>query len=815
LSDGAIDRGSLVGLFESVCQAVAYAHDHGVVHRDLKPGNVMVGAFGEVQVMDWGLAKVLVPGAGPAESTAHDAAPATATAIDSDRGEADATEAGSVLGTPAYMPPEQAIGAVDQIDARSDVFGLGAILCALLTGQPPYVGADFEAVRQMAARARLADAFARLDGCRADPGLVELVKRCLAAEPADRPPDAGGVARAVAGLRAAADERARQAELDRVRAEGERAKAEAEAREQRKRRRAQAALGLAFVALIVVAGTFAWWAREKRLAAAAEARDRQIAAEREVGRAVEAAAAAHAQAVGAGRDPALWAEARSAARQAVDLAAAADAPADVRERIGRLAAEVEQAEKNRRLIATLLEIRAGVGDQLDPAGMLDFNGTAARYERAFQEYGADPLALAPEAAADVLAALAGDARVDVAAAIDDWAYLRSIGRFLDQQRGPAPKLDLADRARHVGPLFEVTRRLDPDPVRNRLRTAIAASDYPTLVRLCQEIDPGAHPAQTINLAVLFLPWNEPWAREEAIRFLGWAQPHHPGDFHVNHNLAFFLLQKRNFADALPYAAAAVAVRPNSALAWHTWAVAVTWAGRWAEAAAAYRRAYTLSPQNLTARVSAAALWDRAGDRPAAAAVRAELDGLGADPAALGFAYFILGKTFQLDGYAAGAEAAFREAIRHKSAYQPLAFGDLARLLEQRGDLKGAMAVYQEGIEKVEKWFIGYNGLAWILAVGPDGLRNGPEAVHLATEACRMTNNQIPGLLDTLAAAYAETGDFGKAVEYQQKAAAAAAAAKRNGAEYRERLTLYEQKRPYRSPYLTSREFGPPPREVKP
>src|SRR5262249_21307665 len=159
------------------------------------------------------------------------------------------TGIGTVVGTPAFMPPEQATGAVDQVDERSDVFGLGAVLCAILTGQPPYVGADSESTRRLAARARLEDAFARLDGCGAEPAVVALCKRCLSPEKADRPADAGAVAAAVAGLRAEADERARRAEVDRAAAEARaqeeantRRVAEEKAREQRKRRRVQQAL---------------------------------------------------------------------------------------------------------------------------------------------------------------------------------------------------------------------------------------------------------------------------------------------------------------------------------------------------------------------------------------------------------------------------------------------------------------------------------------------------------------------------------------------------------------------------------------------
>src|SRR5262249_11259421 len=141
------------------------------------------------------------------------------------------TQAGSLVGTPAYIPPEQAVGQIERVNERSDVFGLGAILAVILTGKPPYVGSTFDSVRGQAVRGKLEDCFARLDASGAEPELVALCKECLAFEPADRPADAGAVAAAVAGLRAAADERARRAELERVRVEGEQATALARAAE--------------------------------------------------------------------------------------------------------------------------------------------------------------------------------------------------------------------------------------------------------------------------------------------------------------------------------------------------------------------------------------------------------------------------------------------------------------------------------------------------------------------------------------------------------------------------------------------------------
>ncbi|MDB5340927.1 MAG: prkC 10 [Planctomycetaceae bacterium] len=120
----------LLTAFASVCQAIAYAHSNKVIHRDLKPQNIALDNFGQVIVLDWGLAKTL----GMDDPQSHLQDVADSPVIDS----LDVTLAGQVVGTPMYMAPEQASGRVDEIDERTDVYGLGAILFSILTGFAPH-----------------------------------------------------------------------------------------------------------------------------------------------------------------------------------------------------------------------------------------------------------------------------------------------------------------------------------------------------------------------------------------------------------------------------------------------------------------------------------------------------------------------------------------------------------------------------------------------------------------------------------------------------------------------------------------------------
>lgn len=134
-------RGLLRRLID-VCDALQYAHDRGILHRDLKPGNIMIGKYGETLVVDWGLAKVI--GSAAQQTGRMEVTPTDALLKPSSHasGEISETLPGSAIGTPAYMSPEQAAGQLDKLGPGSDVYSLGATLYHILTGQPPFLGSD-------------------------------------------------------------------------------------------------------------------------------------------------------------------------------------------------------------------------------------------------------------------------------------------------------------------------------------------------------------------------------------------------------------------------------------------------------------------------------------------------------------------------------------------------------------------------------------------------------------------------------------------------------------------------------------------------
>jgi WD40 repeat protein len=172
----------LLSRFVSVCKTVAYAHSRGVIHRDLKPGNIMLGRFGETLVVDWGLAKALaeLDAVGPGGRE-----PLRRLRPEQDFAE---TPAGAVLGTPAYMSPEQAAGRVELVGPASDIYSLGATLYAILTGQAPYGDADHRLVLEQARAGQWLPP--RQVIARVPQALERICVKAMAFRPGDRHPTA-------------------------------------------------------------------------------------------------------------------------------------------------------------------------------------------------------------------------------------------------------------------------------------------------------------------------------------------------------------------------------------------------------------------------------------------------------------------------------------------------------------------------------------------------------------------------------------------------------------------------------------------------
>jgi serine/threonine-protein kinase len=459
------DLQRFLAIFEQICQTMANAHAYGVIHRDLKPSNVMVGAFGEVQVMDWGLAKVLSEPVSGGRQPADDRASLVQTVRTQEP--AQASQPGAILGTYAYMPPEQARGEVDRLDERSDVFGLGGILCVILTGQPPYTGSTGEKLKRQAQDGDVADAEARLGRCGADAELVKLTNVCLTADREARPRNAGVVAERVAGYQVAVRERLHQAELARAaaaaREEEARATAAQErrsAKAERRARRLTAGLAGAFLLVVVVVGSGAWWLQQRQITADGDT----ARALGEVGVLVEQAKRAPLG------DASKYRQALTTARNAEQIARSGGASAEMHKQatdmVADLEREVEAAERDRRLLAALLDV---LGPREVPNDLRDYEGLMMKlaepsgeeqFVAAFREWGLDVDATPVAESAERLKERPPAVVIEIVAALDEWASERRL-------RG-RPRIELQR-------LADLATALDDDPIaeRRELRAIMA------------------------------------------------------------------------------------------------------------------------------------------------------------------------------------------------------------------------------------------------------------------------------------------------------------------------------------------------------
>ncbi|MBV8878337.1 MAG: serine/threonine protein kinase, partial [Planctomycetaceae bacterium] len=395
-------RAGYVRIFEQICQTMAYAHSRGVIHRDLKPGNVMVGAFGEVQIIDWGFARVLGT---PAAFEETKDLKIIDQAISSQESSA-LSIAGVPIGTPAYMAPEQAKGELKAIDERTDVFCLGSILTEILTGKPPHDSSSVREVMDEAKNGDVGPACARLDRSGAEAELIALAKDCLRPLKEERPKNAEAVAKRVSEFLAATAERARQAELSAIR---ERSQAAEERRKQR---------FIATVAvLILLVGAGVAWMFVSR------AEKRQLL-EDEVN-----AIIADAKGRAASHE---WIPAEERLRHAEALLNVNDGRKELRRLVSDLIRTYKAKEQERKTLQDLVDLRMRSNS---PPHEMDRN-----YAAAFRGIGYDIDRLPPEEIGRLIRLRDKDIRDQFLLALDDWS-LRFGPPEEDPGRRPGPPPD--------------------------------------------------------------------------------------------------------------------------------------------------------------------------------------------------------------------------------------------------------------------------------------------------------------------------------------------------------------------------------------
>jgi serine/threonine-protein kinase len=697
-----------LAIFEAVCQTMAYAHARGVIHRDLKPSNVMVGAFGEVQVMDWGLAKVLPRGTVANEAERDKVADTLVVTARSGPEDADLSHTGSVLGTPSYMAPEQARGEIDQINERADVFALGSILCETLAGRPAFLGRSAGEIQRKAALGDTADAFAELDASRADAELVALAKDCLAREAQDRPRDAGLVAARMTAYLVGVQERVKAAERDR-------AVAEAKALEERKRRKLQIGLAGCLMALVAAGGLGATYSLQHRA-------DRDAV----VARVLHEVSTLREVALRQPEDLGRWESAFAAVRQADTALGPTRDPATHRH-LAALREAVQQgaeaARRDRTLLEALADVRSGKQD-LGPAG------ADAAYGRAFREADLDLDRLTPTDVGSRLKSRPVSVAQAAAAALDDWALVRR-SHGSNETRWHLP--------------LEAARAADPDRFRDQVRTAVLAGDDSALKAIAA--DPKARelsPASTVLLAEAL----EDHAAAAAL--LRTAAGRHPDDIWVNYNLAVHLdrLAPPQRDEQVRYLSAARAVRPETA---HDLAHLLEAMGRVDEALAVFADLTARRPTDLAhlacygrslrdhGRPDAGEILERAAAagraairlRPEVASAHCQL---GLAVAALGHlaeaitefrtavqiepnlatAHYYLGNALAEQGHHQEAMAEYRSAIRLQPDFAG-AHQNLGNALKVQGQLEEALAEYRAAIRHQPGDALAHRNLAVALA----------------------------------------------------------------------------------------------------
>jgi serine/threonine-protein kinase len=613
------------------------------------------------------------------------------------------------------MAPEQARGEVEVVDERADVFGLGAILCAILTGQPPHAGADREDVLRRAAAGDLAEAFAGLDGCGADAELVALCRACLAPGREDRPRDARAVADAITGYLVGVQERLRRAELERAEAraraaaEGEaRAAAQARARAERRARRLTVGLAAAVLALVLLGGGGWVWRELGR-----QATSQRVSGA--LGQAEQLAEQARNARLGNVEDfwaaVALWEQALEKVERADELAAVG--PAD-----SGLAQRREELRRNLGAEAVQARRLAKLRDDLEKAQLAgavwgrDWFDTAAkqsRYEAALRDYGIDVRVDDVGELAKRLEQLPKAVFDPVMFALDDWA-----ADWFGAPKAPEPAL----RKR----LQEAARMTDRDKWRAKWRDARAEENIGHLRELAEGAAQQQLPALALRLLMMSL--RERGAVSEAIALLRHGQRNHRADFWIQFELANLLYASRNrtpaqLGEAIGCYNAALILRPQTSAAYNNLGNALSDNGDHQGAIDAYRRAIAIDDNHA-------------------------------------FAHYNLANALAVSGDVDGAIKEYKKAIELNAEIAG-AHHNLANALAKGGDVDGAIEEYEKAVAIDEKNVEACYSLALALLVR----KKLEKAISRFHQVIAIDKNH-PGAYDHLGLALFQQGRFAEA-----------------------------------------------------
>ncbi len=660
----------LLNRFIAVCNTVAYAHSRGIIHRDLKPANIMLGPYGETVIVDWGLAKQLHKGTGrPGDKE-----------IDEDSVSVsdppERTQAGQVLGTPAYMSPEQAAGRWEDVGPASDLYSLGATLYTLLTGQAPFGNEAEPALLEKIQQGVFPRPRQRQAGV---PAALEAV--CLKAM-ARRPEE-----RYVTPLELAADvERWLADEPVSAYPEGYLARG---CRWMRRHRPLLAGVSAAVLVAGVLGGGGWLWRLHARAVTAR-------AADQALSRALER------------YDHGDLAEALTDARRADALLEGGGGNEDLRGRVRTVLADL-------RMVQRLEEIRRhqvpGQEGYLDPAA------ADAAYAAAFQEYGIDVEHLAPAA---VVEAVHGRAiRGQLITALDLWARSRRSLRAGE----PAAWRRLQEVARaadsdpwrqrqaegyyHLGRALTERRQLDEaitayqQAVRLRPNYAAAHCDLGMVLAWKNRLDAALEACQTavrlepnlarahFNLGFVLLRKNQ---LDAAIAAFHKATDLDPDFFDAYTFLGRALLKKGRPKEALAACQAALRLKPNNVAAYDYLGNALLMLDQVDPAVAAFREAIRLNPNYPEAHrdLGRALLRQHRPDQAIAACRQAIALKLGGQEV-----HYYLGNGLAQLGRWEEAARAYQRAIAIKKDYAE-AYCQLGQVLQKRGQFSQALAALQRG-----------------------------------------------------------------------------------------------------------------------